>query len=261
MSSPLQVVVHADTTTLVAAVAARFLTTVTDLQANGEVPHVVLSGGGTGIGTLEELRRSPARSAVDWSRLHVWWGDERHLPAGDPERNETQAREALLDHVDVDPALVHAVPALGSPDGATPEDAAAAYAEELRRFRRPGDRSEVPRFDVVLLGMGPDGHTASLFPEHPALHSSDVAVTGVRGAPKPPPERVSLTFPAIRAAAEVWFVVAGADKAGATAMALGGAGERQVPAAGAYGTRRTLWLVDRAAAARLPGGLARPASP
>lgn len=258
--TPTSVVVHADTSTLVAAVAARFLTTVTDLQASGQVPHVVLTGGTAGIAVLAELRGHPARAAVDFSRLHVWWGDERHLPAGHGDRNETQAREALLDHVAVDPALVHAVPASDHPDGTSPEAAARAYADELRRHRRPGDRLDVPRFDVLLLGMGPDGHTASLFPEHPGLLASG-ATTGVRGSPKPPPERVSLTFASLRAAAEVWFVVAGADKAPAAAMALGGAGERQVPAAGARGTRRTLWLLDRAAASQLPRGLARFASP
>lgn len=260
MSGPVSVVVHTDTATLVAATAARFVTTVTDLQSSGAVPHVVLTGGTTGIGMLEELRRSPARAAVDWSRLHVWFGDERHLPEGDPERNETKARAALLDHVDMDPAHLHGVPPAGSPQGATPEDAAAAYAEQLRRHRRPGDRLEVPRFDVAVLGMGPDGHVASLFPEHPSLHATGT-VTGVRGAPKPPPERVSLTFAALRASTEVWFPVAGDDKAAVTAMALGGAGEQQVPAAGAHGSRRTLWLLDRTAASRLPGGLARPSSP
>jgi 6-phosphogluconolactonase len=261
MSSPTSVVVHADADLLAAAAAARFLTTVTDRQAGGEVPHVVLTGGSLGIAVLAALRDSPARAAVDWSRLHVWWGDERFLPEGDPDRNETQAREALLDHVDVDPALVHPMPAKGSAHGGSPEEAAAAYAEELLRFRRPGDRTDVPRFDVLLLGMGPDGHIASLFPEHPGTLAEGLSVIGVRGSPKPPPERVSLTFEAIQAAVEVWFVVSGADKAAVAAMALGGAGQRQVPAAGGHGTRRTLWLLDRAAAAHLPGGLARPASP
>ena len=260
MSSPVSVVVHGDITSLVAATAARFVTTITDLQSSGAVPHVVLTGGSTVIGMLSELRRSPARAAIDWSRLHVWFADERHLPGGDPERNETKARAALLDHVDIDPAHLHGVAPAGSPAGATPEEAAAAYADELRRHRRPGDRLAVPRFDVAVLGMGPDGHVASLFPEHPGLHATGTVI-GVRGSPKPPPERVSLTFEALRAATEVWFPVAGQDKAVVAAMALGGAGERQVPAAGAYGTRRTLWLLDRAAASRLPGGLARVASP
>lgn len=251
MSPATTVVVHPDKATLAAAAAARLLTTLTDLQATGRVPHVVLTGGSVGIAVLAQLRDSPARDAVDWSGLHVWWGDERFLPLGDPERNDTQAFEALLDHVDVDPALVHPVPAAGGPDGSTPEAAADAYAALLRAHAGPDDAVEVPRFDVLLLGMGPDGHMASLFPEHPALHSTG-SVTGVRGAPKPPPQRVSLTFEAIRAAAQVWFVAAGEDKAAAAAMALGGAGDHQVPAAGGRGTERTLWLLDRAAASRLP---------
>jgi 6-phosphogluconolactonase len=259
VSAPRLVVVHRDPETLAAAAAARFVTTVTDVQSTGAVPHVVLTGGTLGIRLLELLRDSPARAAVDWSRLHLWWGDERHLPTGHPDRNETQAREALLDHVDVDPSLVHAVPddAGGS---RSPERAAEEYAAELSRHRRPGDGVAAPRFDVVLLGMGPDGHVASLFPEHPGLHAEGT-VTGVRGSPKPPPERVSLTFTALRAASEVWFVVGGEDKAPAAAMALRGAGERQVPAAGAYGTRRTVWLLDRAAASQVPPALVRPASP
>ncbi|MFC5379587.1 6-phosphogluconolactonase [Aquipuribacter nitratireducens] len=260
MTSPTLVVVHRDQQTLAAAAAARFLTTVTDLQSAGAVPHVVLTGGGLGTRVLSELRSSPARAAVDWSRLHVWWGDERHLPTGHPDRNETQAREALLDHVDVAPDHVHPVPAPDSPGDPSPEEAAAAYAAELAAHRRPGDAVDVPRFDVLLLGMGPDGHVASLFPEHPALHA-DGTVTGVRGSPKPPPERVSMTFGAIRAAVEVWFVVAGDDKAAPAAMALQGAGERQVPAAGAHGTRRTLWLLDRGAATRVPAAVTRIASP
>jgi 6-phosphogluconolactonase len=261
VTAPRLVVVHRDTETLAAAAAARFVTTVTDLQSTGAVPHVVLTGGTLGTRLLELLRESPARAAVDWSRVHVWWGDERHLPTGHPDRNETQAREALLDHVDVDPALVHPVPDPG-PDGTrTPEAAAAAYADELARHRRPGDDVDVPRFDVLLLGMGPDGHVASLFPEHPALHADGLAAVGVRGSPKPPPLRVSLTLEALRAATEVWFVVGGSDKAAMAAMALSGAGERQVPAAGAYGTRRTVWLLDRAAAAQVPPAVTRIASP
>ena len=105
-----------------------------------------------------------------------------------------------------------------------------------------------PRFDVVLLGMGPDGHIASLFPGHPSLDVTDRTVVGVHGSPKPPPERVSLTVPALEAAEEVWFVVAGADKAEATARALAGDDPHRTPAAAALGRRRTLWLVDVAAA-------------
>ena len=107
---------------------------------------------------------------------------------------------------------------------------------------------DVPRFDVVLLGVGPDGHCASLFPGHPGVHERDAAVIAVRESPKPPPIRLSMTFPALDAANEVWFVASGDSKADAVAMAHSGADPTQVPAAGPRGRQRTLWLIDRAAA-------------
>lgn len=257
MSPPL-VVVHHDAMLLARAVAARVVTTLVDAQAARGAASVVLTGGGIGIAALRELAATPARDAVDWDRLDVWWGDERFLPAGDPERNETQAREALLDAVDLDPARVHAMPA---DDGQGPEAAAERYAAELAAASRPEDHGPVPSFDVLLLGVGPDGHVASLFPELPALHERERPVVAVRGAPKPPPTRLSLTLPAINAAREVWVVAAGAEKAAAARLALSGAGAVQVPAAGVRGRVRTLWLLDRPAAGQLPADLARPASP
>ena len=116
-------------------------------------------------------------------------------------------------------------------------------------------------FDVCLLGVGPDGHVASLFPELPAIYEAERTVVAVRGSPKPPPTRISLTLPALNAAREVWFVVAGEDKARAARLALSGAGPVAVPAAGVTGRARTLWLLDTAAASQLPQGLARLASP
>lgn len=253
------VVVHRDPTVLADAVAARLITRLVDVQAARGSASVVLTGGGVGVATLAAIATSPARAAVDWSRLDVWWGDERYLPSGDPERNEVQAREALLDHVPLDPARVHPMPA---DDGGTePEDAAERYVDELAAATRPEDHGVAPGFDILLLGVGPDGHVASLFPEEPALYERDRAAVAVRGAPKPPPIRTTLTLPAIRSATEVWLVVAGEEKAGAVRLALSGAGEVQVPAAGARGKQRTLWLLDRMAAAKLPPGLDRLASP
>jgi len=101
---------------------------------------------------------------------------------------------------------------------------------------------------------------ASLFPEHPALHETDTPAVAVHGSPKPPPIRLSLTFPALNTAHEVWFLVAGAEKAGAVRLALEGAGRMQIPATGVTGTSRTLWLIDQAAASELPAGLARRSS-
>lgn len=250
MSASPDVVVHPTPDLLAAACAARLVTTLVDLQAAKESVSLVLTGGGTGIAILEQLRRSPTRDAVDWSRLDLYWGDERFVPADDDERNEKQARQALLDHVPIDPRRVHPMAPSDGAFGADPDAAAAAYADVLAAHARPG--AGVPAFDVMLLGLGPEGHTASIFPESPAAHETERPVVAVRECPKPPPTRVSLTFPAIRAATEVWLVTTGEAKADAVALAVAGASsEVQLPVAGARGRQRTLWLVDEAAASKL----------
>lgn len=262
MTARPEILVHRDAEVLAQAVAARLITRLVDVQsARGGVPdaagggtHVVLTGGTVGIKTLAAVASSPARDAVDWSALHVWWGDERFLPSGHPERNETQARDALLSGLVTEGLLsesrIHAMPAADS-IGITPEQAAEQYAVELAKFAGPDDEVGVPAFDVLMLGMGPDGHVASLFPELPAIHVKDHTVVGVHGSPKPPPLRVSLTLPALQAAREVWVIAAGAEKAEVTQLALSGTEPVRIPAAGALGRNRTLWLVDRAAASGL----------
>ncbi|EFF90408.1 MULTISPECIES: 6-phosphogluconolactonase [unclassified Streptomyces] len=259
MSTP-QLVVHRDKDLMAQAAAARLITRIVDAQASTGSANVVLTGGRNGNGVLAALAAAPARDAIDWGRLDLWWGDERFLPEGDPERNVTQAREALLDSVPLDPKRVHVMPASDGPYGADVEAAADAYAEELARAAGPENHGAVPSFDVLMLGVGPDTHVASLFPEHPGVRETERTVIGVHGSPKPPPTRISLTLPAIRSAREVWLLAAGEDKANAVAMALSGAGEIQAPAAGAQGRTRTLWLLDTAAAAQLPRSLYPPAS-
>jgi 6-phosphogluconolactonase len=261
VSGAIGVVVHADSGLLAAAAAARLVTRVVDAQATRGVAHIVLTGGGIGTATLAALAASPARDAIDWRAVEVWWGDERFLPSGDAERNETQAREALLDAVPLEPGRVHAMPASDGAYGADLDAAARGYAQELAAATPSDEHSAVPAFDVLMLGVGPDAHVASLFPEHPALYESDRSVLAVRGSPKPPPNRISLSMEAICRAQEVWLLAAGAEKAAAVALALAPGGEVAVPAAGARGTRSTVWLLDRRAAARLPPGLARIASP
>jgi 6-phosphogluconolactonase len=237
------------------------VTKLVDAVAAKGMASMVLTGGGIGTQVLAELAAAPARDAVDWRRVEIWWGDERFLPTGDPERNETGARSALLDHVDVVAERVHPIPGPDGPDGPDPEAAAAGYARLLRTAAQPQDRGGVPRFDVLMLGIGPDAHVASLFPGLPALYEEERTVVGVRGAPKPPPIRISMTLPAIRSASEVWILASGAEKAGAVRLALSGAGPVQVPAAGARGLSQTLFLLDRAAAAEVPVQLSRLASP
>lgn len=241
------VVVHADADLLAQAVAARLVVKMIDAQADRGEATIVLTGGRIATAVYRAARDLPARDAVDWSRVNLWWGDERFLPAGDPDRNETQARAALLDQLPFDPARVHPMPPSDGPDGGDPEAAAARYAEALAAAARPGTAS-LPHFDVLLLGIGEDGHVASVFPEHPVAYERR-PVSAVRGSPKPPPVRLTLTLPAINTAEEVWLVAAGADKSQAVSMALAGAGPVQLPAAGVSGVDRTLWLLDRAAAA------------
>ena len=242
------VVVHPDKEVLAQAAAARLLTRVLDVQSVRSPVHVVLTGGTVGIATLAAVAASPLVPAVDWSGVHLWWGDERFLPDGDPDRNETQAREALLDGLVAEHGLpagnVHPMP--GPTSVATPKEGAAAYAATLAEHAQ-GEPGGVPAFDVLLLGMGPDGHVASLFPGHEGL-AAQGTTTGVHGSPKPPPERVSLTFDAIRAAREVWVVAAGAEKVDRVAAALAGDPVTEVPAVGAVGQARTLWLLDLEAA-------------
>ncbi|AGM05378.1 6-phosphogluconolactonase [Amycolatopsis sp. MJM2582] len=241
--SKTEVVVYENPDLLAAAAAARLVTRLVDVQAAKGSASVVLTGGGTGIAILRELRDSSARDAIDWSRLDVYWGDERFVPADSDERNEKQAREALLDHVPLDPKRVHAMAPSDGEFGDDVDAAAAAYAEILT--------PEVPAFDIMLLGLGGEGHTASIFPDSPAVHEKERSVVAVRDCPKPPPTRISLTLPAIRRAQDIWLVTGGDAKADAVAQALAGAGEVEIPVAGARGSRRTLWLLDRGSASKL----------
>ncbi|WP_020497830.1 6-phosphogluconolactonase [Sciscionella marina] len=246
-----QLLAHTNREQLAAAAAARLVTRIVDVQSARDNAAVVLTGGGAGIAVLEHVRDSPARDAVDWAKLDIYWGDERFLPEGDPERNATQAFGALLDHVPVDPERVHVMAPSDGAFGDDPEAAAADYARILAENATPEDHGAVPRFDVLMLGVGPEGHVASVFPESPAVYETEQSVVAVRNCPKPPPTRISLTLPAIRHAEEVWIVTDGAGKAPAVAMALAGAGEVQLPAAGALGTHRTLWLTDTKAAGKI----------
>jgi 6-phosphogluconolactonase len=246
-----EVVVEPDAGTLARAIAAALVARLAAAQAVHGSASVVVTGGGVGTAVLEHvagLAAEPARETVDWTAVDVWWGDERFVPADDDERNEKGARRALLDRVGVPAERVHAMPPSDG-DFVEPEEAAAWYAGELAAAAPEGE--EMPRIDVLLLGMGPEGHVASIFPDSPAI-SDERPVVAVRDCPKPPPTRVSLGFPAINAAEEVWLLVSGEGKADAVAQALAGAPPAELPAAGVRGRRATRWLLDAAAASRLP---------
>jgi len=243
VSAEPRVVVHPDKQALADGAAARLVTALVDAQTRNPEAQVALTGGSMGSAIIASVLATPGRSAVDWSRVRVWWGDERYLPAGDPDRNDTQNDEAGLSALGLDPAKVHRV---AGPDASESAEASAeAYG---RTIREHGQKA----WDVVLFGVGPDGHVASLFPHHPAQRLTDAIAVAVHDSPKPPPDRVSLTFECFERSHEVWFLVAGDDKADAVKAALAPDADRwDVPAAGPRGSDATLWLVDAPAASGL----------
>lgn len=262
-----EVIVHPDPESLAASVAARLITAIIDAQVAHGDAGVVLTGGGMGTKSQQAVVANPASRAVNWAAVDFYWGDERFVPADDPDRNEKQAYDAMLSALPIDEMRVHAMPASGAgPWGDDPDDAAIAHAAQLAavaQLQRPIPPDDlpsllIPRFDVLMLGVGPDAHIASLFPEHGETTITDRAVVPVRDSPKPPPTRLSFTFPVICSATEVWLVAAGAEKAEALAEALApGADRNRYPAAGATGTERTLALIDAEAAAALPAAMRR----
>lgn len=249
-----RVVIGPDPVSLAASVAARFVRRVAAGVADGGLVHVALTGGTTCVAVLRAAGMQPGRLEIDWSRVHFWWGDERFVPRDSDERNEKAARTALLDRLDVPAENVHSIAA--SEEDAGIDESADAYAAQLARFG--GDDQPWPSFDVCFLGVGPDAHIASLFPDRAEIQVVDRAVVAVRDAPKPPAERISLTRPVLNSSREVWLVLTGAEKASALGLVLAGASYQSVPAAGAKGREHTLLFVDRAAAADVPTELIEP---
>jgi 6-phosphogluconolactonase len=230
------------------ALAARLTARLLDIQRSGRVPQVALTGGRIATKAYQRLAADGAQSSVDWGRVDLWWGDERFVAADDDDRNDLATVQVLQDSLALDPARIHRMPAR---DGSRDLDAAAAaYADEL------GGTT----FDLCLLGLGPDGHVASLFPDHPSS-STPGRVIAVRDSPKPPPDRISLTLEVINASAEVWFLVSGEDKAEAARLALTHEGPVPVPGARAVGVERTVWFLDEAAASSLPEDIRGPVHP
>lgn len=234
-----RVEVHEDAADLATAVAGELLSRIADLQAAGEVPSISLTGGTIAEKIHREAARLADDSGVDWGAVDFWFGDERYVAPDSPDRNAGQARAAFLDVVGVPSHRIHEMPSTSA--ACSVDEGARAYAAEL------GTR----QIDIMMLGVGPDGHVASLFPGFPQLDVIDDIAVGVTGAPKPPPERISLTLPALNRSSSVWFVVSGAEKAEAVASALGGAPVTQTPAAGVQGLQETIWFLDRESASQI----------
>lgn len=244
MSGIRSVVVYPDASALAEATAARLLVATGDALALRGRADVVLTGGTVGIAVLAAAARSPLAAAIDWTSVHIWWGDERFVPGGDADRNEGQAQAALLGSLPLPEENIHRMGAAGGLDvGAFPsaELAATAYTAEIAAHGSPA-------YDVLMLGLGPDAHVASLFPGHAGLQTAGTGAIAVHDSPKPPPTRVSLTRDEINRAREVWVVAAGDSKADAVVGCLGG--DATFPGARVAGTHRTLWLLDAEAATR-----------
>ncbi|WP_028648285.1 6-phosphogluconolactonase [Nocardiopsis sp. CNT312] len=248
MSGP-EVLRYPDGGRLAEAAAERLADMIAQAGREERTFHLALTGGGVGIATLRALGERARAVDLDWSHVHLWWGDERFLPEKDPERNETQACEALIDRITIPVHHVHPMPASDGMDGDSVDHAVTRYKRELTAAAR--GRAPVPRFDVCLLGVGPDAHVASLFPGLPAVREDEAAVAAVHDSPKPPPRRISLTLPSINTAREVWLLASGESKAQAVRLGLAGGDPGEAPVAGARGAERTLFWVDEAAAARI----------
>lgn len=234
MTEPSEPTVHvlADAQTLAQEVAARFLAHVREAQGDDGTAHVVLTGGTVADLVHREIAVHAERADVDWARVAFWWGDERIVASDSDDRNELQARRAMLDRLAVSEANIHPIP---SSDVASAAEAAARYADEL---------AQVPDlFDLVMLGVGPDGHVASLFPGHPQLGASGDTVA-VLDSPKPPPERVSLTFGRLNSARQTWVMASGSGKADAVAAALQDGDVDEIPARGVRPRGQLRWFLD-----------------
>lgn len=240
MSAGPRTIVFPDPEALAADAAGRVLDVLSAAQRRRGTASVVLTGGSMGTAVLAALAASERRAKVDWTAVDVWWSDERFVAADSPERNAVQAAAAIGGVLVLDPARVH--PVGGAGDFATARDAAGAYRRELAAAAAAEGQDVVPHFDLALLGLGPDGHVASLFPGLAHVHERDATVVGVEDSPKPPPERVSMTLPMINTAQRIWFLVAGADKAAAVAAVRSGAPLEQTPGAGVRGAEETLLL-------------------
>src|SRR5947199_2528530 len=188
MGAEPEFVVEADAAALASAVAARTLATLVTAQAERELAHLVVTGGSILEAIFDAINASPDRDAVDWSRVAVWEADERFVPAKDPDRNDIAGFAKLFGNVALLPENVHMMSPSGADFGDDANAAAEAYAIDLAIAADPDE--DVPRFDVVLLGMGPDGHCASLFPLHLGTFETDASVIAVHDSPKPPPTRL-----------------------------------------------------------------------
>ncbi|WP_366944470.1 6-phosphogluconolactonase, partial [uncultured Bifidobacterium sp.] len=243
--------------------AHRTLLTILDEQCPAAADEsqrfdLALTGGSDALRMMDDMASDPLVDAIDWRLVHFWWADERFVGRNDPDRNALQARTRLLDHLCDKHGLpdtnIHEMPAdtrdpreADSADEETTRDvldkAALSYENELRH-----ELGDAPRMDLLILGMGPDGHYASLFPGHPQIAIRDRLVVGVDHSPKPPARRLSMTVPVLSRSERSWMLTAGEGKIDALARALRHPNDPDTPASFTTGASQTLWMTTRATA-------------
>ncbi|MCH4209469.1 6-phosphogluconolactonase [Bifidobacterium sp.] len=258
-----RLVVYRDSDTIAQAGAQRTLLAIVDTLGTQPAPRrfdLALTGGSDSLKALSYMSSNPLTDIIDWPRVQIWWGDERFVAADDEDRNALQARrrflDALVDDGRLPAANIHEMPA----DTRSAEQIAAASdtdndklldaAAQRYEHELTSELGEQPAFDLLILGMGPDGHYASLFPGHTEINIADRLVVGVSHSPKLPPLRLSLTAPLLARSRRTWFFTAGAAKADAIAQVFVKPDNPDYPSSFAAGTDEFIWFANADAAAK-----------
>ncbi|MQM02210.1 hypothetical protein Taro_034977 [Colocasia esculenta] len=235
---------------------ADYVALLSELSVKERGVFAIALSGGSLISLMAKLCETPYSKTVDWTKWHVFWADERVVSKNHVDSNYKLAKDGLLSKVPVLSSHVHSIN-----DNLSAEEAAADYEFVLRQLVKTrtvdvSESSDCPKFDLILLGMGPDGHVASLFPGHPAIERKGDWITYLTDSPKPPPERITFTLPVINSASNVAIVVAGEAKATAVHCAIDDMTEEfdaaMVPARMVQPTDgKLVWFLDRSAASKL----------
>ncbi|XP_058193618.1 probable 6-phosphogluconolactonase 2 isoform X4 [Rhododendron vialii] len=233
---------------------ADYIAELSDASVKERGVFTIALSGGSLIGLMGRLCEAPYKKTVDWGKWHIFWADERVVAKSHAESNYKLARDGLLSKVPIIPNHIHSIN-----DSASAEQAAEDYEFVIRQLVRTrvisvSEINDCPKFDLIILGMGPDGHVASLFPNHSALNENDEWVTFITDSPKPPPERITFTMPVLNSASNVAAVVTGIGKSEAVHLAIDNVGPN-CPLLPARMVRpsngKLVWFLDKSAASEL----------
>ena len=234
----IQVVSADDAQEVINKVASDLINYISTAIANSKEVHICLTGGRAGTQVAKMLFASPA---IDSRLVHIWWSDERYLESGNPERNDSVVPSDLITK-----AQIHRMPSTNTTTDLVEAVSKASSDLHLNTTTRFCDRNVM--MDISLLSVGPDGHIASLFPGHSAL-TSQAAIVGISDSPKPPPQRLTWTFPTLNASEQIWFIATGSEKADAVSKLIAGGNLSEIPACGVQGKLKTVLYAEKSALA------------